>query len=127
MKALCAALVVLSWVQACTAQAPQAKQSPPFWTAVEEKEYQDCIPRAIKAWSDPKLHWTQDQIQKTAEDNCLVDEEHKRWLRNHPTAKTEDKAKMKACLHTNAAKINGTKDEFRATFDGCMREAYSLP
>lgn len=124
MKTLFPFLVILTWAQCCAHA--QVKQPTSFWTSAEAKEYQECLPGAINTWRDPKLHWTHDQIQKTAEDNCLVDEEHKHWLRNHPTAKTEDKAKMQACLHSNAAKINGTKEQFRSAFDGCMSEAYGL-
>lgn len=121
MKALFAALPLLIWGQV---QTPQTKQIAPFWTAAEKKEYQACIPVALNAWGDPKSHRTPKQVQKIAEDDCLVEEEHKRWLRLHPEAKTEDKSRMQSCLRANSAKINGTKEEFRIAFDGCMSEAY---
>ena len=88
----------------------------PFWTPEEEKEYQACLPHSLEVWKN----------QGSAEFYCLDDEEHKRWLRNHPDAKTEDKAKMLACLHASSAKINGTQEEFRVAFDGCMSKAYGL-
>jgi hypothetical protein len=118
MKTLLATLAVLIWAQGCTAQAAQAKQPTPFWTAVEEKEYKACLPHSLEVWKN----------RKSAEDYCLLDEEHKRWMRNHPQAAqmSEDHAKHEACLHRNAAKINGTLEEFRTAYDGCMSEAYGI-
>ena len=91
-------------------------ESQPFWTPAEESEYQACLPHSLEVWKS----------RDAAEFYCLDDEEHKHWLRNHPEAKTEDKAKMQTCLHANAAKVNGTREEFRKAFDGCMSEAYGL-
>ncbi len=89
-----------------------------FWTQAEEKEYQACLPESLEVWKN----------QKAAEDYCLIHEEHKHWLRNHPqvAGKEEIKGAMHECLERNKAKINGTWAEFRVAFDGCMREAYGL-
>lgn len=109
--------LVLAVPGALPAESPQ-KTSEPFWTAVEEKEYEQCLPHAIEVWKN----------RKVAEDQCVVSEERKRWLRNHPqfAAKKEDKAKMQQCLQSNTAKINGTREEFRITFDRCLDEAYGV-
>lgn len=110
----------MALIEGCQGEIHQTpKQEPaPFWTADEEKEYQDCLPHSIEVWKG----------RKAGEDYCLVNEEHKRWVYNHPqlAAQKEDKAKMQACLHTNATKINGTRDEFRLAFDRCTEEAYGL-
>jgi hypothetical protein len=122
-------LILLAVSPACqghskAVDARQAEQR--FWTAQEEKEFQDCMPETLAAWKD--WNFTQEQLRKVAEDSCLVTEEHTRWLRMHPQIdpKAEDKAKMQACLHANAATINGTRDEFRRAFDECESEAYGL-
>lgn len=112
----CAALFVAS-----IAYGQPASRSIPadFWTPAEAQEYHACLPKAFASFKD----------QRSAESYCLIDEEHKRWLRNHRrSAKGKhDSAAMQDCLHRNTAKINGTPTEFRAAYDGCMCEAYGLP
>jgi hypothetical protein len=90
-----------------------------FWTDVEEREYRACLPHSIEVW----------QSQRAGENSCLVEEEHRRWLRNHPklAGGKENKPVMQECIHRNATKINGTWQEFRVAWDGCMAKAYGLP
>ena len=98
----------------------QRQQEPAhFWTEAEEKEYQACLPHSIEVWKS----------QTAGENSCLVEEEHRRWLRNHPklAGKEEMKGVMHDCLKQNTGKINGTWQEFRVAFDGCMAKAYGLP
>lgn len=119
---LIAAVLILTL--ACTHPKQQSalqsntQQSVPFWTPNEEKEYQECLPESLKVW----------KYRREAEDYCLLDEEHKHWMRNHPetAGMTEDKGKHEACVKLNKAKINGTLEEFRAAYDGCMAEAYGI-
>jgi len=76
------------------------------------------MPHSLTVW----------KTRKEAEDYCLTWEEHKRWMRNHPevAGRKKDSAKVRQCMHDNAAKINGTRDEFRAAYDSCMKQGYGL-
>lgn len=118
MKSTIAVLIIC--ILACDrppAQTARTQQPDTFWTSTEEMEYQTCV---------SETHFG--HTVKEVEDYCLVNEEHKRWLRNHPdvAGKEEIKGAMNECLQRSEAKINGTRDEFRSAFDGCMSEAYGL-
>jgi Zn-dependent M32 family carboxypeptidase len=100
-------------------QSTPKRQAAPFWTPAEEKEYQACLPDSLKVW----------KTRKEAEDYCLLDEEHKRWMRLHPeVAKiAEDKAKYSACIDMNKDKFNnGSREEVRFIYNECQRKAYGL-
>jgi len=117
MKPCFAILTLLICVWSCTGQTSQTKQS--FWTAAEEKEYKACLPHSLEVWKN----------RRSAEDYCLLDEEHRRWMRNHPeVAKMiEDKARYQACIAANRERFNnGTREEVRAIYDKCQSEAYGI-
>lgn len=100
------------------AQSAPKQKSAKFWTPAEEAEYQGCL---------SKTHFG--HSQKEVEDYCLLDEEHKRWMRHHPEARTraEDKVKWQECIAANKEKFNnGTRDEVRAIFDQCESRAYGV-
>lgn len=120
MKSAIAVLIIC--ILACDrppSQTARTQQPDTFWTPTEETEYKTCI-------SETSGHFG--HTVKEVEDYCLVNEEHKRWLRNHPevAGKEEIKGAWDRCMERNKAKINGTRDEFRNAFDGCMSEGYGL-
>jgi|SRR2546425_8241765 len=114
-------IIILLVLTAGLAYGQQRQQQKPahFWTQAEEREYNSCLPHSLEVWKN----------QKNAEDYCLIEEEHKRWLRHHPevAGKKEIKGAMHECLERNKSKINGTWAEFRTAYDACMRTVYGLP
>jgi hypothetical protein len=120
MRHLTFALLALYFSSSIAAQSPSdhpAKK--PFWTPAEEKQYQACLPLSLKTW----------KTRKEAEDYCLLDEEHKRWMRHHPEARTkaEDKVKWQECIAAKREKFNnGTREEVRAIYNECQSKTYGL-
>jgi hypothetical protein len=114
--ALSVAFLLIFGGPICGQEQRQQEELAHFWTEAEEKEYQACLPHSVEVWKS----------QRAGEDSCLVEEEHRRWLRNHPQliGKKEIKGVMQECLKQNTAKINGTWQQFRIAFDGCMAKAY---
>jgi hypothetical protein len=93
------------------------------WTKAEVKDFHSCVVRmdATRKQSDSG--------GGSSESWCEVSEERRHWFHLHPSAvgKKEIPGQFSKCNHTHAAEMNGTPQQFRATMNQCLCEAYGFP
>jgi hypothetical protein len=93
------------------------------WTNPEKAQFQDCVSRISDRSRENTLQLSTDSYA------CMIFEEQQHWIDLHPEAlgRREDNVKSRKCFDKHPLQIEGTPEEFHASFDLCMCKAYGLP